>query len=169
MTYSFSPSVDSIAEFKVETSTYSADAGGAPGGQVNMLTKRGGNVFHGTLWEFNRSNALTQTGDKRTWLRWFNTDAFAIPPFGRLGNAPRTNAIRLPGLVNFAFSVNKAFPISERLRPEFRTEVFNLFNHFNPDPSTVDRNIRSATFGSIGGGVRGVTTRVIQLGLKLNF
>ena len=37
MTYSFSPSVDSLAEFKVETSSYAADAGGAPGGQVNCL------------------------------------------------------------------------------------------------------------------------------------
>src|SRR3954454_20886699 len=63
MTYSFSPSVDSLAEFKVETSTYSADAGGAPGGHVNMITKRGGNQFHGTLWEFNRNDALTQSYD----------------------------------------------------------------------------------------------------------
>lgn len=61
MTYSFSPSVDSLAEFKVETSSYSAESGGAPGGQVNMLTKRGGNQFRGTLWEFNRNDALTQT------------------------------------------------------------------------------------------------------------
>ena len=49
MTYSFSPSVDSLAEFKVQTSTYSAEYGGAPGGQVNMITKSGGNTFHGTL------------------------------------------------------------------------------------------------------------------------
>ena len=63
MTYSFSPSVDSLAEFKVETSTYSAESGGAPGGQVNMLTKRGGNQYHGTLWEFNRNDALTQSYD----------------------------------------------------------------------------------------------------------
>ncbi len=63
MTYSFSPSVDSLAEFKVETANYSAESGGAPGGHVNMLTKRGGNIFHGTLWEFNRNDALTQTYD----------------------------------------------------------------------------------------------------------
>jgi hypothetical protein len=44
-----------------------------------------------------------------------------------------------------------------------------LLNHFNPDPSSLDRNIRSATFGAIGGGVQGVTTRVIQLGAKFNF
>jgi len=33
----------------------------------------------------------------------------------------------------------------------------------------VDLNRLSPTLGSIGGGVQGVTTRVIQLGAKLNF
>jgi carboxypeptidase family protein len=63
MTYSFSPSVDSLAEFKVETSTYSSELGGAPGGQVNMVTRSGGSAYRGTLWEFNRNDALTQTYD----------------------------------------------------------------------------------------------------------
>ncbi|MEO8130452.1 MAG: TonB-dependent receptor, partial [Bryobacteraceae bacterium] len=63
MTYSFSPSVDSLSEFKVQTSTYSADYGGAPGGQINMLTKSGTNSLHGTLWEFNRNDQLTQSYD----------------------------------------------------------------------------------------------------------
>ena len=114
-----------------------------------------------------------QRGDlpasERTWKRWFNTGAFVAAPFGRFGTSPRTAAVRLPGLFNFDFSVNKTFRFSEARGLEFRTEVFNLFNHFNPDPGTVDRNIRSATFGAIGGGVQGITTRVIQLGMKLNF
>src|SRR5262249_18559054 len=63
MTYSFSPSVDSLAEFKVETGNASAESGGAPGGQINMITKRGGNRFTGTIWEFNRNDALTQAYD----------------------------------------------------------------------------------------------------------
>ena len=63
MTYSFSPSVDSLSEFKVQTSTYSAEYGGAPGGQVNMITKSGTNRLHGTLWEFNRNDQLTQSYD----------------------------------------------------------------------------------------------------------
>ena len=55
------------------------------------------------------------------------------------------------------------------MRFEFRTEVFNIANHFNPDPGSLDRNVRSATFGSIGAGVQGITTRVIQLGGKFYF
>ncbi len=105
----------------------------------------------------------------RTWKRWFNTAAFAQAPFGRFGNSPRTGAIRLPGVINADFSVNKKFKFGESRSFEFRTEIFNLFNHFNPDPGTVDLNRLSPTFGAIGGGVRGVTTRVIQLGGKLNF
>jgi len=107
--------------------------------------------------------------DQRTWKRWFNTAAFVEAPFGRFGTSPRTNAIRLPGIANADFSVNKVFRLSEARLLEFRTEIFNLTNHFNPDPSSLDRNIRSATFGAIGGGVQGVTTRVIQLGAKLMF
>lgn len=108
-------------------------------------------------------------GDQRTWKKWFNTAAFVEAPFGRFGTSPRTAAFRLPGIINADFSVNKMFRLSEQRHLEFRTEFFNLTNHFNPDPGTVDRNIRSATFGAIGGGVQGVTTRVIQLGAKLVF
>ena len=115
-------------------------------------------------------------GSDRTYKRWFNTDAFTIndrttgtPFFGRFGTAPRTNAVRLPGLINADFSANKRFSAGERRFFEFRTEIFNLFNHYNPDVATVDLNIRSQTFGAIGGGVRGTTTRVIQLGAKFVF
>ncbi len=57
--FSFSPSIDAINEFKVQSSTYSAEIGGAPGGQVNLTTKSGTNQLHGTAWEFNRNDAFT--------------------------------------------------------------------------------------------------------------
>jgi hypothetical protein len=57
--FSFSPSIDSIQEFKVQSSTYSAEVGGAPGGQVNLTTRSGTNAFHSTLWYFNRNDAFT--------------------------------------------------------------------------------------------------------------
>ncbi len=57
--FSFSPSIDAIQEFRVETSTYSAEVGGSPGGQVNLMSKGGTNRLHGGLWEFNRNDAFT--------------------------------------------------------------------------------------------------------------
>ena len=47
-------------------------------------------------------------GDQRTWKRWFNTAAFAQVPFGRFGTSPRTDAVRLPGITNVDFSINKS-------------------------------------------------------------
>lgn len=110
-------------------------------------------------------------GGQRTWKRWFNTAAFAPARWGYWGTSTRTGAIRLPGLVNWDFSATKQIPFGrERVRrAELRAEFFNINNHFNPAPGSVDRNVRSQTFGAVGGGVQGVTTRIIQLGAKLYF
>jgi len=107
--------------------------------------------------------------DQRTWQKWFNTAAFTQAAFGAFGTSPRTNAIRLPGLVNMDFSISKRVTFMERRAFEFRAEFFNLLKHYNPDPQTVDTNLNSATFGSVGGGVQGIATRVTQLGAKLHF
>ena len=106
---------------------------------------------------------------ERTYQRWFNTAAFSEPAFGKYGNAPRTGAIRLPGLVNVDFSVNKQFRMGETRRAELRTEFYNLFNHYNIAPGSVDRGIRSVNFGKVGAGLQGQTIRVIQLGAKFYF
>ncbi len=49
------PNPDTIAEFRIQTSQY--DAGyGAQVPNTNLITRSGGNQFHGTLWEFNRND-----------------------------------------------------------------------------------------------------------------
>jgi len=52
------PSTDAIAEFKVQTSTYDASYGRNPGANVNLSTKSGSNVFHGSGFEFFRNSVL---------------------------------------------------------------------------------------------------------------
>jgi hypothetical protein len=44
--------VESIEEFKVATTNQTADFNGSSGGQVQMVTKRGTNAFHGALYEY---------------------------------------------------------------------------------------------------------------------
>src|SRR5690348_10530461 len=52
------PSVDAVQEFKVKTSTFSAEFGHAAGAVVNATIKSGGNQFHGILFEFLRNDKL---------------------------------------------------------------------------------------------------------------
>jgi hypothetical protein len=52
------PNLDSIAEFRILTSNFDAEYGGASGGQINVVTKSGGNWFHGDLFEFLRNTDL---------------------------------------------------------------------------------------------------------------
>jgi Carboxypeptidase regulatory-like domain len=58
----FSPGTDSIAEFKVQTSNYSAEYGETGGGVANFTYKSGTNDFHGTLFEYNKNPIFNAAG-----------------------------------------------------------------------------------------------------------
>ena len=63
------PSIDAIAEFKVQRSSYTADTGRAGGGQINVVTRSGTSRFHGDLYEFFRNDAL----NANTWINNANS------------------------------------------------------------------------------------------------
>src|SRR5271165_1449498 len=51
--------LDSVQEFSVMTSNFTAEFGRASGGIVNLVTKSGSNQFHGSAYEFNRISHLS--------------------------------------------------------------------------------------------------------------
>jgi hypothetical protein len=52
------PSIDAIAEVRIQTNSYAAEVGRAAGGVVNIITKSGTDHLHGTLYEFFRNDKL---------------------------------------------------------------------------------------------------------------
>jgi hypothetical protein len=49
-------SLENVQEFRVESSSYPAEYGTGTGGQVTVITKSGGNNFHGAVFEYLRSH-----------------------------------------------------------------------------------------------------------------
>lgn len=54
----FQPSINTVSEFKVDNSTYSAEYGRNSGAIVNIATRSGTNEYHGELFEFLRNHDL---------------------------------------------------------------------------------------------------------------
>jgi hypothetical protein len=101
--------------------------------------------------------------------------AFAKPADGTLGNCGR-NSLRGPGFKQWDANLTKMTRITERLKVQFRWEVFNLINHpnFNPTPSSnvVGSNgfaTVNITPDALNPGVAQGSPRVMQFGLKLLF
>ena len=57
-TQNMSLSPDAVQEFQVQVGSYSAEMGGAGGGQVNLVTRSGSSHLHGTAYEFLRNGAM---------------------------------------------------------------------------------------------------------------
>ena len=71
------PPVDSIEEFKVQQTNFSAEFGFAGGTVINAVTRSGTNAFHGSLHEFWRNQIL----DANDWFA--NANGTPIPPLRR--------------------------------------------------------------------------------------
>jgi hypothetical protein len=94
---------------------------------------------------------------------WFDTKCFGVPADNTFGNVGRNTLIG-PGTFNLDFGAHKMFTLTERMKLQFRAELFNAFNHAllnNPDTTVAD-----GTFGRI---TSARAPRTVQLALKLGF
>jgi len=73
----YSPQVEEVQEFKIQTSSFSAEYANSGGGVINVVSKSGTNAFHGSLFEYFRNDALAandffsnSSGRARPMLRY---------------------------------------------------------------------------------------------------
>jgi hypothetical protein len=90
-------SVDALQEFKIQTSSYSAENGRQPGAQVQLTSRSGSNDIHGSAYDYLRNEAF----DANSWF--FNQSSPQIPrqrerqnDFGGTIGGP----LRIPKLYN---------------------------------------------------------------------
>jgi hypothetical protein len=110
------------------------------------------------------------SGAPHTTADWFNSAAFAIPSPGTYGNAG-INALRGPDFKDVDFSVLRTFRLTEKLRLQFRAEIFDLFNH--PNYANPSSGVGGGGFDTIsttvGSGTAPGGNREAQFALKLIF
>jgi len=113
-------SVDALQEFKVQTSSYSAQYGRQPGGQISIATRSGTNQLHGTVFDYFRNDTL----DANDWFA--NRAGVPKPPqrqndFGGTAGGP----VRLPSLYD---GRNRTFFFASYEGLRLRQPQFNLTN-----------------------------------------
>jgi hypothetical protein len=97
--------------------------------------------------------------------QWFtNNGNFTQPNVGQFGTcAPQLSGLRGPHYTDVDLSIHKDFPITERVKVQFRTDFINAFNH-------VQLNAPNMGLGSTMGQVTGAQpSRNIQFALKLYY
>lgn len=134
-TYAFSPSIDAIAEFRVDTSSSGVDSGAAAGANVNQIIKSGTNHPHGTLFYFNRNNAFTQS-----------YDALAQKDVA----PPRLNRNQYGGNIGGPVFIPRVYDGRNKTFFFFNFETGTLLNGAQPQSATVPSNaVRSGNIDEL--------------------
>ncbi|MGZ5555684.1 MAG: carboxypeptidase regulatory-like domain-containing protein, partial [Candidatus Aminicenantales bacterium] len=141
-----------LDEVKVTASGYNAEFGGSMGGVINVITRAGGNEFHGDLMMFYENNSRLMQGHARDYIRqdpydytlweYVNNDTLYFN-----GGRDRDNYNRYEGVISlggyilkdklwFFGSLNPTFGQTKALRDfENRTGTFSTFksktNYYN--------------------------------------
>ncbi len=108
------------------------------------------NGFFGNYMRPNRNASVPLKVPNASWPNSsYNIDAFALEPgFDGVWGDPTTlgdigrNYIRGPGFFQWDFSTMKNFVITDKLKMQFRADIFNILNH--PNFSNIDTGICSA-------------------------
>jgi len=142
--------VDAVNEFNVQRDSYGAEFGKHPGGQVIIATQSGGNIWHGSLYEFLRNGALDAAN-------YFDTPG-GPPPFqrnqfgGSSGGAVRKDKTFLFGnYEGFRQDLNQtsvAFVPGLAARAAAAPSVQPLLNLWpTPPPGTPELDVPGQKFG----------------------
>jgi hypothetical protein len=132
-TLNLSPSPDSVQEFKVQTGSYSAEMGGAGGGQINIVSRTGSNEFHGTGYEFLRNDVF----DARTFTEMDSGNHLVRNNFGgSLGGPIIRNKLFLffnyEGLRHTkSETMIETVPTEEEINGDFSMSGTTIFNPFS--------------------------------------
>jgi hypothetical protein len=103
--------------------------------------------------------------------QYFNPNAFIVPVSGTYGNVGRNTLIG-PGAAGLDVALLKNTTITEKIKLQFRAEMFNIFNRANfGSPNAVVFSSASSTPAPTAGVITSTsgTSRQIQFGLKLRW
>ena len=134
---------------------------------VNLSSAAGQNVSPIGLVSGNNLERPNLAGNPnsgpQTAAEWFNTAAFTVPAQNTFGSAGR-NVVTGPGLATLDLSLQKDQTLHERLKLQFRFDVYNSLNHANF--SLPGRIFGAANFGVVSSAG---DPREMQMALKVLF
>jgi len=157
-TYAVPPIVDAIQEFKVVSHTDSAEFGSVLGGVVNVVTKSGGNYYHGAGWEYVRNTAFDARNTFLSSVTPFRQNQFGAS-FGGPVWIPKLYSGKNKTFFYFAYQGFRYTQNSDSLlkvptaaqlagdESDFPTQIYNPFST-RPDPAHPGKFIRDPFSGN---------------------
>ena len=133
-TQNISLSLDAIQEVRVDISTYSANEGGAGGGQINIVSRSGTKQLHGTLYDYVRNGAL----DANSFEQMGSNNYLVQNQFGGSVAGPIPGARQTFFFVNFegyrhveSDTNIDTVPTLDEINGDFSQSGTNIYNPFS--------------------------------------